>query len=75
MSSPSYLHLFSGSSIDVLALRNALSEENITPVVKDEAESASPHILHLSILKLLIQFLLRHFQALTSILLAKQLSQ
>ena len=40
MSSPSYLHLFSGSSIDVLALRNALSEENITPVIKDEAESA-----------------------------------
>ncbi len=39
-SSPSYLHLFSGSSIDVLALRNALAEENITPVVKDEAESA-----------------------------------
>jgi len=40
MSTPSYLHLFSGSSIDVLALRNALAEENITPVVKDEAESA-----------------------------------
>ena len=40
MSSPTYLHLFSGSSIDVLALRNALAEENITPVVKDEAESA-----------------------------------
>ena len=40
MSSPSYLHLFSGSSIDVLALRNGLAEENITPVVKDEAESA-----------------------------------
>jgi len=40
MSSPSYLHLFSGSSIDVLALSNALAEENISPVVKDEAESA-----------------------------------
>lgn len=40
MSSPSYLHLFSGSSIDVLALRNALAVENISPVVKDEAESA-----------------------------------
>lgn len=40
MSSPSYLHLFSGSSIDVLALRNALAKENISPVVKDEAESA-----------------------------------
>ena len=40
MSSPSYLHLFSGSSIDVLALRNGLAEENITPVVKDEADSA-----------------------------------
>lgn len=40
MSPPSYLHLFSGSSIDVLALRNALAKENISPVVKDEAESA-----------------------------------
>jgi hypothetical protein len=40
MSSPSYLHLFSGSSIDVLALINALTEKNIIPVVKDEAESA-----------------------------------
>ena len=40
MPSPSYLHLFSGSSIDVLALRIALAEENITTVVKDEAESA-----------------------------------
>lgn len=40
MGNPAYLHLFSGSSIDVLALRNALAEENITPVVKDEAESA-----------------------------------
>ena len=40
MSSSSYLHLFSGSSIDVLALQNGLAEENITPVVKDEAESA-----------------------------------
>ncbi|MGB1448403.1 MAG: DUF2007 domain-containing protein [Flavobacteriaceae bacterium] len=40
MASPTYLHLFSGSSIDVLALRNALAEENITPVVKDESESA-----------------------------------
>lgn len=38
--SSTYLHLFSGSSIDVLALRNALQEENITPVVKDEGESA-----------------------------------
>ncbi|MCH1518214.1 MAG: DUF2007 domain-containing protein [Flavobacteriaceae bacterium] len=40
MSSPSYLHLFSGSSIDVLALRNALEEEHITHVDKDETESA-----------------------------------
>jgi len=40
MSSPSYLNLFSGSSIDVIALRNAVSDENITPVIKDEAESA-----------------------------------
>ena len=38
--SSTYLHLFSGSSIEVLALRNALQEENITPVVKDEGESA-----------------------------------
>ena len=37
---PAYLHLFSGSSIDVLALQNALAQENITPVVKDEGESA-----------------------------------
>lgn len=37
---PTYLHLFSGSSIDVLALKNALAEGNITPVVKDEGESA-----------------------------------
>ena len=40
MASPTYLHLFSGSSIDVLALRKVLAEENITPVVKDESESA-----------------------------------
>lgn len=40
MSSPTYLHLFSGSSIEVLALSNALAEKNITPVVKDESESA-----------------------------------
>ena len=40
MSTPTYLHLFSASSIDVLGLRNALAEEIITPVIKDEAESA-----------------------------------
>ena len=40
MSYPTYLHLFSGSSIEVLALSNALAEKNITPVVKDESESA-----------------------------------
>lgn len=40
MSSPTYLHLFSGSSIEFLALSNALAEKNITPVVKDESESA-----------------------------------
>ena len=40
MSSPTYLHLFSGSSIEVLALSNALAEKNITPVVQDESESA-----------------------------------
>ena len=37
---PTYLHLFSGSSIDVLALQDALAAEKITPVVKDEGESA-----------------------------------
>ena len=40
MSSPTYLHLISGSSIEVLALTNALADQNITPVVKDESESA-----------------------------------
>ena len=40
MANPTFLHLFSGSSIDVLALTNALAQENIIPVVKDEGESA-----------------------------------
>lgn len=35
-----YLHLFTGSTIEVLALRDALEEINITPVIKDESESA-----------------------------------
>ena len=38
--SPSYVHLFSGSSIDVIALQNALADVNISPVIKDESESA-----------------------------------
>lgn len=40
MSSQNFHHLFTGSSIDVLALREALSNEDITPIVKDENESA-----------------------------------
>lgn len=36
-----YHHLFTGSSIDVLAIRNALAEVNITPVVKDQGASAN----------------------------------
>ena len=36
MSQSDYQHLFTGSSIDVLAIRDALAEVNITPVVKDE---------------------------------------
>ena len=41
MSQSDYQHLFTGSSIDVLAIRNALAEVNITPVVKDEGASAT----------------------------------
>lgn len=41
MSQSNYQHLFTGSSIDVLAIRDALSEVNITPVVKDESASAT----------------------------------
>ncbi|MGB2245628.1 MAG: putative signal transducing protein [Flavobacteriaceae bacterium] len=40
MSQSSYQHLYTGSNIDVLALLNALADVGITPVVKDESESA-----------------------------------
>lgn len=36
----SFVHIFSGSSVSVLALKNALQADNIIPVVKDESESA-----------------------------------
>ena len=35
-----YYHLFTGSSVLVLALVNALDKEEIIPVVKDQSESA-----------------------------------
>ena len=41
MSQSNYQHLYTGSSIDVLAIRDALSEVNITPVIKDESASAT----------------------------------
>jgi len=41
MSQSDYQHLFTGSSIDVLAIRDALADVNITPVVKDEGASAT----------------------------------
>ena len=40
MSSNSFTHLFTGSSIDVILIVTALEEININPVVKDEGESA-----------------------------------
>lgn len=40
MAKGTYHHLFTGSSLDVLALQNALNEVHITPVIKDEGESA-----------------------------------
>lgn len=36
----SFVHIYSGSSVIVLALKNALQADNIIPVVKDESESA-----------------------------------
>lgn len=36
----SFVHIYTGSSVVVLALRNALQAENIIPVIKDESESA-----------------------------------
>ena len=35
-----YYHLFTGSSVLVLALVNALDKEEIIPLVKDQGESA-----------------------------------
>ena len=35
-----YSHLFTGSIIEVLALKHALAKKNVFPVVKDESESA-----------------------------------
>ena len=40
MSQSTYQHLFTGSTIDVLAIKTALAEASIRPVVKDESESA-----------------------------------
>ena len=40
MSQKEYHHLFTGSSVQVLALLNALNQVNIKPVVKDQGESA-----------------------------------
>lgn len=40
MSQSTYQHLFTGSTIEVLAIKNALAEVSITPVIKDEGESA-----------------------------------
>lgn len=40
MSQKKYHHLFTGSAVEVLALREALGFENISPVVKDQGESA-----------------------------------
>jgi len=37
--STAYKHLFTGSSIAVLAIKNALELENIIPVIKDNSES------------------------------------
>jgi hypothetical protein len=36
----SFVHIYTGSPVVVLALRNALQAENIIPVIKDESESA-----------------------------------
>jgi len=36
----SYHHIFTGSSVAVLALLDALAAEGINPIIKDENESA-----------------------------------
>ena len=38
--SQSFVQIYTASSIEVLAVKNALQAENIIPVVKDESESA-----------------------------------
>ena len=35
-----YFHLFTGSIVEVLVLKDALAEKKIFPIVKDESESA-----------------------------------
>ena len=40
MLSNSFIHLFTGSSIDVILIVATLEKININPVVKDESESA-----------------------------------
>lgn len=40
MSTSQYHLLYTGSSIEILALRKALAEQGIAPVIKDENESA-----------------------------------
>ena len=35
-----YYHIFSGSSIEVLALKDSLYQINIKPIIKDQGESA-----------------------------------
>ena len=40
MFSNCFIHLFTGSSIDVILIVASLEEININPVVKDEGESA-----------------------------------
>ena len=37
--STDYTHLFTGSSIAVLAIKQALELENIIPIIKDNSES------------------------------------
>ena len=40
MSNKKYLHLFTGSFVDVLSIIDLLDELNIKPVIKDQGESA-----------------------------------
>ncbi len=38
--SQAYIKIFTGSSMEVLAIKNTLESINIIPVIKDEAQSA-----------------------------------